>query len=177
MEVGHFQRKPSFSLIRNKTTRIIQHMVFFSYHTMAFFYRTNTIRTAYHDLIWNAICEVVGIEIVNLTSFNRFAGDDRHRLKDAFRNAFDSKASEKLGNQWPQVYVRHILRHWLDRDENADAIDKISDDDILTYIDKIFRIIQIKGRTTHAVRWYSALAKGRTIQKAQGYPHLVKVER
>lgn len=69
-----FGFQPWFEVLRDRTTKRIHHLVFFSYHTQAFFYETNAWDTrVYHDLVWNAACGFAGIPVLRPMYFLRQA--------------------------------------------------------------------------------------------------------
>jgi hypothetical protein len=61
-----FEAMPHIQVIRHKSSKEIKHVVLTSYHSQSFFY--DTVRMdmrAFTDLIWNAACEIAGIELIN----------------------------------------------------------------------------------------------------------------
>lgn len=74
-----FGEDPYLLLVREKSTKDIKQLVFFSFHSQ-YFYRPEAGMhfRAYHDLLWNAACEMAGIEVQTSNYFIKQAEAVRH---------------------------------------------------------------------------------------------------
>lgn len=87
-----FGEDPYLLLVRDKSTKDIKQVVFFSFHSQ-YFYRPEAGMhfRAYHDLLWNAACEMAGIEVQTSNYFLKQAEAVRHSGK---KSAVNQKATQ-----------------------------------------------------------------------------------
>lgn len=76
-----FGKPPYIHIIRNKATKEVKHVVFYTAHSQHFFYeRVGFQARAYHDFIWNVACDFAHIKVLHPTYYLRQKETHVHRL-------------------------------------------------------------------------------------------------
>ncbi|PKK41483.1 hypothetical protein CI102_13935, partial [Trichoderma harzianum] len=119
-----FGRDPCV-VIRDKKTRQILHVIFFSYHGMWFLVAKDPIKEVLllHDLIWNAACQWSGVPIAQ----EGFFSDRQDAIpRDLLRCIIQLRHVEKeSGIILEHEEGRQILSNYLSRPEHAEFVEKL----------------------------------------------------
>ncbi|KAH8902447.1 hypothetical protein BR93DRAFT_237858 [Coniochaeta sp. PMI_546] len=175
----------SFALVRNKTTRAIKRVVFLSWHPNRFFHSGPKVYGAYHDLIFNACCELAGIDSVNegyftwklkkweppLNMLNRLRTYEKqtHLLDEGLVRTLLSN----LIKDNPELFGSHVLSRSASGSYIGGVIATLGGQGLATQAAAGYPNLA-KGLATNTARGFANLAKGRATMAAAGNPQLVK---
>ncbi|KAI0882166.1 uncharacterized protein GGS22DRAFT_191337 [Annulohypoxylon maeteangense] len=151
---GVYKKTPFLTIIRDRRTHDIQQVAFFSYHSQSFFYGgfAHLCSAAYHDLLWNAVLELSGLEISSTNNFLRMAkasiamtktpksGTQYGRLKLAFQLRAEEKSSGVL---LPQELVETIFKSFYEKDH--ELFGQIQLDSTKSHVSRVIRVQNFKG--------------------------------
>ena len=109
--------------IRHQTTGEILRLILPSFHGQSFFYKETPHQVrAYHDLLWNAACEMVGLWPNNSTFFlgqaqiRRVNGSSSKKQHSQLAQAMSMRAQEKETNLvFSEDVVRQVFAKTLDK--------------------------------------------------------------
>jgi hypothetical protein len=90
-------QKPSFTVVWDKASMEISNLIFYTFHTSRFFYSHPIFTGICNDLIWNAFCELCGLESWDVSYFVRISSQqhDHWLIRDHLVRLFVYRATEK----------------------------------------------------------------------------------
>lgn len=121
VKIQLFGQTPQLEIICNRTTKEIRHLILSSYHTQAFLDDIPFSIRAYHDIIWNGVCGLVGIPVPRPRYFLRHGSwfrrkeDDRRKWTPLKRAVTLRACEKKTGVILSEHAVRWAFESTLER--------------------------------------------------------------
>ncbi|OTB04496.1 hypothetical protein M426DRAFT_22891 [Hypoxylon sp. CI-4A] len=151
---GMYGKTPSIVVIRDKITHDIQQVAFFSFHSQTFFHGglDQICFAAYHDVLWNAVLELSGLQILSANSFlvtakrsialvrKPAAGKNYGRLKLAFGLRAEEKST---GILLEESLVQRIFKTFYEKD--SEIFDMMPLDASESHVSRVIRVQSYKA--------------------------------